>query len=407
MAAGGGGGTVSAAFFFLLGLVFGGLAAWLLAELGRARLRRDLQEQLERSLPQITEAAFANKTQQLGAAAAQELKLAAGDTVHRVTQSQTVLEQKLEAMQQRLEAYQAKIADFEKERAAADAAVKAQLEAVARAGAAMEQESRTLRQALAASSGVRGKWGEQVLANILERCGLNDGVDYDLQETFDGPDGALRPDAVIHLPTGLNVPVDAKASLTDFLAGLEQADEGARQEHYRNFARVLRERAKQLARKDYSGSVPGSAPFVVMFVPSEAALRAALDADAGLLQFAQGLTPSIALASPSTLFPILALIAQGWRQHRAVQQAGELLREVAEFGKRIGSFLDHVQAIGKGLDAAGKAYNQAVGSYRQRLAPQARKLEELHAGWEALPELKPVENRPLLAESAAAGEPRD
>lgn len=314
--------------------------------------------------------------------------------------SQAELLTRITAMQERVDAYQARIAEFEKDRAVADATVKSQLDAVARAGVAMEQEARTLRQALATSTGVRGKWGEQVLANILERCGLNQGVDYDLQATVAGDAGLLRPDAIVHLTSGLDLAVDAKASLSDFLTGLECSDEAGRRVAFERFARVLRGRARELAGKDYASSLKHSAPFVVMFVPSEAALRAALDADSGLLQFGQGLNPAIVLASPSTLFPVLALIAQGWRQHRAAERMGEILREVSDFGKRLQTFLEHLQAVGKGIEAAGASYNKALASYRSRLAPKAEKLQELQAGWADEPALKPVENRPLLADAA-------
>ncbi|MGH9519611.1 MAG: DNA recombination protein RmuC, partial [Terriglobales bacterium] len=169
-------------------------------------------------------------------------------------------------------------------------------------------------------------------------------------------------------------------------------------------ARVLRGRAKDLAARDYCAGLENSAPFVVMFVPSEAALRAALDADADLLQYCQGLSPAIVLASPSTLFAVLALIAQGWRQHRATEKMGDILIEVGEFGKRLQVFLEHFQAVGKGIEAAGAAYNKALASYRSRLSPKAEKIQELQAGWAPEPALKPVEARPLLADAADASD---
>lgn len=314
--------------------------------------------------------------------------------------AQAELTVRIQAMQAQLEGYKNKIDGFEKDRAAGDAALNLQLAGVARTGAAMEQEARALRQALATSTGIRGRWGEQVLANVLERCGLNPGVDYDLQETLSGESARLRPDAVVHLASGLNLALDAKASLSDFLDGLEMQDDAGRLAAFARFARVLRGRAKDLAAKDYCAGLAHSAPFVVMFVPSEAALRAALDADADLLPYCQGLSPAIVLASPSTLFAVLALIAQGWRQQRAGAQMGEILQEVSEFGKRLQVFLEHLQGVGKALEAAGLAYNKALSSYRSRLSPKAEKIQELHAGWPPEPALKPVEARPLLADAA-------
>jgi DNA recombination protein RmuC len=101
---------------------------------------------------------------------------------------------------------------------------------------------------------------------------------------------------------------------------------------------------------------------------------------------------------------MILVVAHGWQRHKAGEQMAELLREVKEFGDRVQTFFGHVQKIGKAVDDAGKAFNQAVASHRSRLAPQAAKLEHLSAGWNETAELKPVENRPLLEGGEARGE---
>lgn len=387
---------MAAGFFFLLGALVGGLLAWSLTRRGGDRLGAEIEAQLERSLPRVAEAVLAPKAQQLERAAQQELKLLGADTVSQVTSSQAGLQATLAAMQQRLEAYQTRINDFEKEHAAVQASLQHQLEAVAGTGAAMAQEARTLREALSTSSGVRGTWGEGVLKNILNACGLNEGVDYDLQVTTG--DG-LRPDAIIHLPSGRELVVDAKASLAAFLEGLEQSEDARRLACFAKFGQVLRARAKELAGKEYSRNLADSLPCVVMFVPSEGAFRAALDADAELYRYGQSQQPAVVLASPSTLFPLISIIAHGWQQQKASQQMKTLIEEVAEFGRRLQTFLGHVQGVGKGLESAGKAYNAALASYRTRLAPQAERLQELNAGWDRASDLAPVQTQPLLADS--------
>jgi len=386
---------VSAAFFFLLGLVAGAATVWLLARRDRSEIARQIETKLESALPRVAESALRASTEQLHRTAEGDLKLLGQDTVHQVQTSQASLEAELVKMSEKLAGYQERITSFEKERAASQAVMHKQLETVAGAGVAMVQEARTLRAALATSSGVRGAWGESVLQNILNACGLNEQIDYSLQMVLPG---GLRPDAIIYLPAGRSLAVDAKASLTAFLEGLEATSEQRRSECFEEFAQVLRRRAKELASKDYPGALDRSLPLVIMFVPSEGAFRAALDCDNAIFHYAQELKPPVVLASPTTLFPLLTVIAQGWQQHKAAQQMQALLAEVAELGNRMQIFLGHVQAVGKGLDQAGKAFNAAQASYRSRLAPQLGKLDELGAGWGEMPELKPAEHPPLLSE---------
>ena len=394
---------LAAGFYFLLGVLAGGVLVWVLSQRGRAQRQAELEAQLERALPRVAEAVLGPKTAQWERAAEQELKLLGNETVAQVTNSQAGMQKTLEAMGQRLESYQKQIGEFEQARAAAAARVQDQVTAVAAAGAAMTREARTLREALATSSGVRGAWGEAVLQNILNACGLNPSIDYDLQVAVEG-DTRLRPDAVIYLPAGRKLIVDAKASLAAFLEGLEAPDEPRRRGCYEKFAQVLRTRAKELAGKEYSRHLAGSLPCVVMFVPSEGAFRAALDADFGLIEYGQGLSTPVVLASPSTLFPLIAVVAQGWQQEKASQQVQQLIEEVTEFGRRLQPFLKHMQAVGSGLESANKAYNAALASYRSRVEPRWQRLQELNAGWDDAPALKPVETRPLLADAAGTDE---
>lgn len=366
------------------------------AALGGERLRQDL----EALLPRVAESVLGSKTQQLEKAAASELKLLSADTVAQVGKTQAGMTEALQQMQQRLGEYQARITEFEKDRAQAQGRFEQQIASVAIHGAAMVNEARGLRQALATSGGVRGKWGEAVLKNLLESCGLNEQVDFHLQEREQGG----QPDAVIHLPGGRELIVDAKANLSEFLAGLEAVDASERQACYARFAAVLRQEAKALSRRDYTGKNAESLPYVVMFVASEGGFRAALDADPQLFYFGQELRPQVVLASPSTLFPLIAVIAHGWQQHRASQGVQNLVKEIGELGDRLRVFVDHFGKIGKGINDSGAAYEAALRSFNSRLAPQLAKLDQMGAAWEDVKPLAAIEPRPLLADAARGHE---
>ncbi|MGH9465765.1 MAG: DNA recombination protein RmuC [Terriglobales bacterium] len=363
-------------FWFLLGIAVGAGLSWLLLQRSRQNIAAQIKD-----------------------VAGPELKQLGAEAVHQVQTTEAGLQARLQEMQTRLEQYQTRITDFEKDRAGAAARLEQQLQQMAGTGAAMAQEARSLREALAGSNSVRGAWGESVLQNILNACGLNEQIDYDLQRVL--PDGS-RPDAVLYLPSGRTLAVDAKASLSDFLAGLAAADEKQRRACFAAFAKVLKARAKELAGKNYCANLERSLPFLAMFVPSESAFRAALDADADLILYGQRLQPPVLLASPTTLFPMVALIAQGWQQYKAAERMQELLQQIAELGKRLQTFLGHVQGVGKALDEAGKAFNAAGASYRSRLTPQLERLQEGGAGWDVAAELKPVEHLPQLEAKASA-----
>ncbi len=383
-------------------------AAWEARLQDAALTAEQLRLHLDALLPQVADRVLSTRSEQWQQTARQELQQSGQATVSRVRESQLNMENLLQNMQKQLLQYQERLNALESERAQAEVRIERQLQDVARAGGLLAQEARTLREAIQTSGGVRGRWGEAVLKNLLQLAGLNEHVDYDLQVTLNEQESLQRPDAILHLPSGRELIIDAKASLTSFLGGLAETDDQRRQEMFRQFAAVLRRRADELAGKDYSRNLENSIPCVIMFVPSEAAFRAALDADPNLFLHGQSQQPSVLLASPSTLLPLVSVIAQGWQQHVMTRQAANLAREVNDFARRLGVFLGHVQKIARGLDSASDAYDKAVASFRSRLSPKIERLKEMGAAFDALPELRPVErHRALEAEMETADEPED
>ena len=360
--------------------------------------------QLEALLPKVADSVLGQRAQQLTATAKGELQLLEGQTVAEVKTSNQHLQAIVNAMAQQLAQYQERLGQIEVQRAESAARVEQQLLNVAGAGQAMVNEARTIKQALHSSHAVRGRWGEAVLCNILQNCGLTLGHDYEMQTALSEAEGRLRPDVTVFLPSGRKLIIDAKASLGSFLEGSGDAGpedpaqrEQWRRDKYREFATVLRRRADVLSSKDYSGNLEHSVPCVVMFVPSEAAFRAALDADAELFQYGQERRPRVVLASPSTLFPLIQVIAQGWSQQKMEQKAVDLVKEAGVLAERMQVFFGHIQGIGRALEAANKAFNQAAGSYQSRLAPQLRKLDGLGMKWDDAGSPVEIQTRPVLA----------
>ena len=242
---------------------------------------------------------------------------------------------------------------------------------------------------------VRGRWGEMQLRRVVERAGMKEHVDFEEQETARGEDGALRPDLVVKLPGGRCLLVDAKAPLEAWLDAVQTQDEAVRAQRLADHARQLRDKVRQLAAKDYAAAFD-TPELVVLFVPGEAMLAAALDQDADLLSFA--FERGVAFAAPTTLLALLKAAAYGWWQHAMGENARQVGEAGAELHKRLVTFAGHLADVGTALQRATKAYNAGVSSFDSRLMPQARRLEALGAtGPAPLDAPEQVEAQPALA----------
>ncbi len=256
---------------------------------------------------------------------------------------------------------------------------------------------------------VRGRWGEMTLRRVVELAGLSQYCDFEEQVSVTVEGGRLRPDMVVRLPAGRSVVVDAKCSLDAYLSSVEAQDDDSRRACLARHCQQLREHLNALALKSYWDQFATAPDFVVMFVPGESFLAAAMDQDPQLLE--DGLKKRVMLASPINLIALLQAVAYGWRQ----EQIAENALKISELGKqvydRVRTFAGHLQEVGKQLDRATDSYNRAVGSLESRVMPVARRFRDYGAaGGEELPELGPVDTqaRQLQApDLAAPTEPAD
>jgi DNA recombination protein RmuC len=225
---------------------------------------------------------------------------------------------------------------------------------------------------------VRGSWGEIQLRNVARIAGMTDHVDFHDQRTLDaGDEGRLRPDMTVHLPTGRDVVVDSKVPLDAYLAALEARDDAERDRHLERHATQLRTHLDKLAGKAYHAKLARSAEFVVCFIPNEACYVAALDRDPRLLE--HGAEKGVLIATPTTLLALLHATHYGWRQAEIEASALEIAAAGRELHKRCARFLEAFSRLGRQLDAATGAYNEAVGSLEGRVLPQLRRFEQLGA----------------------------
>ena len=310
----------------------------------------------------------------------------------------------LAPVRSQLEQVGARVESLEKQRAEQHAALAEQLRATALREQDLARSTASLEGALRSRS-ARGMWGEVELARVLEASGMMRHVDFSEQRTIGalvqrrggpaGPPGSVgsvgsaagegaagrsRPDVVVHLPGEGYLAVDAKAPMDSYLAatavqGSGPEDEQRRRQLLEAHARALRGHVDQLAARRYDRALGDSPELVVLFVPAEAVLSAALEADPALLEHALG--RGVALASPVSLLTLLRTCATAWARTAVNDDARELLELGRTLYERLGTVAGHLDALGGALRRSVTAYNKAVGSMENRLLVTARSLETL------------------------------
>lgn len=220
---------------------------------------------------------------------------------------------------------------------------------------------------------VRGRWGELHLRRTVEIAGLVSRCDFTEQAQFG--DGSLRPDLVVHLAGGKSVVVDSKVPLDAFLDATGSEDESVRADALERHVRQVRAHVDALGAKAYWRALDETPEFVVLFVPAEAFLSAALDTDQRLLEYAA--ERKVVLATPTTLIALLRTVSLGWSHETLAAQTTEVRRLGAELHDRLASMAAHVDKLGRSLGSAVTAYNAAVGSLESRVLVTARRFAEL------------------------------
>jgi len=302
----------------------------------------------------------------------------------------------LAPVRSQLEQVGARVESLEKQRAEQHAALAEQLRATALREQDLARSTASLEGALRSRS-ARGMWGEVELARVLEASGMMRHVDFSEQRTIgalvqrrgglgaatdsgSGAAGRSRPDVVVHLPGDGYLAVDAKAPMDSYLAATAVQGSGPQDEERRSdllaaHAKALRGHVDQLAARRYDRALGDSPELVVLFVPAEAVLSAALEADPALLEHALG--HGVALTSPVSLLTLLRTCATAWARTAVNDDARELLELGRTLYERLGTVAGHLDALGGALRRSVTAYNKAVGSMENRLLVTARSLETL------------------------------
>ena len=240
---------------------------------------------------------------------------------------------------------------------------------------------------------VRGRWGEIQLRRVVELAGMVQHCDFVEQPTTDDGEGrVLRPDVLVNLPGGKCIVVDSKAPLAAYLdAFATNVTDEARQAALRDHARQVREHIVKLGQKAYWRQFDATPEFVVMFLPDESFLRAALEHDPTLVEFAAD--NHVITASPTNLIGLLRAVHYGWQQETIADGARQISDLGRELYKRLSTMGTHVSKLGRSLDTAVRSFNETVGSLERQVLPQARRFEQHGITGIAPPELTPIERQ--------------
>jgi DNA recombination protein RmuC len=305
--------------------------------------------------------------------------------------------QALSPVSERLTDMQRTVAQLEKQRNEQHGQISQQLRAAIESDELLRGTAEQLASALRSNS-VRGVWGEVQLRRVVEAAGLIERVDFDVQSQISSDAGIGKPDMVIHLPGGKNIAVDAKVPFTAYLEASKisftaTGEEGARRETLlKQHVTAVRAHVDALGKKSYWDGLAASPELVICFIPSEALISSAIEADPSLMDYA--FSKKVALASPVTLWSVLKTVAFSWQQDVLTEDAAKLFDVGRELLQRLGGMAKHIETLGRSISSTVKGYNSFVGSLETRVFPSARKLSELGSGADLPDELEGIDQAP-------------
>lgn len=316
----------------------------------------------------------------------------------RLGHSEKASEEKLKALLspvgEKLANYEKQVADLEAKRTDAFGQLAGLIQSMREGQEQVRREAQRLGNSLTNAPKARGRWGERALQNLLEQCGLAQHTDFIMEHSVDTEDGRLRPDAIINVPGQKKLVVDSKVSLNAYQAAFEADDEAERKRHLDLHAKSMRGHVQTLGAKSYQSQFEEAPDYVIMFVPGEHFVTAALEADPELWDFA--FRNKVLLATPTNLVAIARTVAQVWRQDGLAKEAQEIGRMGAELYDRLATAAEHLKRVGGGLESAVNNYNKFVGSFERNVLSSGRRLADkgVEIGKRVIEDVPLVESAP-------------
>jgi len=286
------------------------------------------------------------------------------------------IENMLKPIRETLDKHAEAVGKIEKEREGSYHALRQQITTMHESYRQLGQKTEGLVTALRQAP-VRGRWGEVQLRRIAELAGMVPHCDFDEQVSVKTIDGVQKPDMVVQLPAGRSIVIDSKAPMSAFLDAIECEDEDSRAECFRKHVQHIEQKVRDLASKRYQDQFERAPDFVVLFIPGESFLQAAVQLEPGLIESA--MNRSVVIATPSTLISLLKAVEMGWREERVAENAREISELGQQLHERIAVITGYAETLGKHLDNAVGSYNSFVSSLESRVLVTTRRFKELGA----------------------------
>ncbi len=399
-----------------IGLLLGVLVTWLVYRRKQARLADELadaerqlksQDALQTERDSAFELAHAKLTQAFANLANDSLKANSENFLRLAEQNlgtqqekarrdlgerEKAVEALVKPIRDALEASRKQIEELEKSRSEAYGGIKSQLEAMQLSQQSLTQETQNLVKALRRPE-VRGQWGEITLRRLVELAGMVEHCDF-IEQAHTVSDGQIiRPDMIVNMPDQRQLVVDVKTPLDAYLEAAEAEDDAQRKLGLERHAKNVRAHIRMLSTKAYWEQFEESPEFVILFIPGDQFLSAALSEEPDLIEYA--LSRQIILATPTSFVALLKAVAYGWRQLALADNAKEIRVLAEDLYGRLATFVSHMNRVGRQLASSVENYNKAVGSLERKVLPGARKFTELGAhGPKEIEKLEPVESVP-------------
>jgi len=325
---------------------------------------------------------------------------------HSEKTSEAKLKALLDPVGERLAKYERQVADLEEKRTDAFGRLHQQIVEMQRGQEEVRREAQRLGNSLTNAPKARGRWGERALQNVLEQCGLSEHTDFILEHSVETEGGRLRPDAIVNVPGQKKLVIDAKVSLNAYQAAFEADNDDERGRHMDLHAKSMRNHVQTLGSKSYQSQFDDSPDYVVMFVPGEHFVAAALEHDPELWDFA--FRNKVLLATPTNLVAIARTVAQVWRQDTIANEAMEIGKAGAELYDRLAIAAEHMKRVGGGLETAVNNYNKFVGSFERNVLSSGRRLADkgIEIGKREIEEVPKVEASPRYNNDDLAEQPQ-
>jgi DNA recombination protein RmuC len=373
------------------GLLLGVLVTWLVmrrkskvleAQLqGQEALQKERDVAFEAANAQLTKAFSELANQSLQANSENFLRLAEQNlgtqqekAKRELSEREKAVEALVKPIRDALEASQKQIAELEKARSEAYGGIRTQLEVMQASQKSLAQETQNLVKALRRPE-VRGRWGEITLRRLVELAGMVEHCDFQEQVHTTGEGQVIRPDMIVRMPDQRELVVDVKTPLDAYLQAVEAEDDAQRKLGLEGHAKNVRAHVRMLASKAYWDQFDESPEFVILFIPGDQFLSAALNEDPDLIEYA--LSRQIILATPTSFVALLKAVAYGWRQLALAENAQEIRQLAEDLYGRLATFVSHMNKVGRQLASSVENYNKAVGSLERSVLPGARKFVEL------------------------------